>query len=499
MREETGNAISVSLMNRKIYAVISTEAEPVSAFHGALYLARRGFFETGRAAKVNEDGLYDGLPGTLLGKVRAHGVEWEKTVGGRVLETDFKDGTQRGVAYYAQNGVLLSRIYFDREQHWLRTEYFGPENSAKAKCSFKPDATRDAVLRFDYDDATGRTKETALFPVPYAFQTAKQSLQNAEFGDRFLLVADNTGEYLYCPKAEQEGRLAFLRDLENASRPYTTAWEIRDGEPVGAAEEPPAAPVFRDLETPAEQEALPEAEPQSDEAGEIPAAQETTAEEPEPLFDPDKTEEAPDFTLIRNGAETRYSGRLENGLRQGMGKTESADGLTLYQGEYKDDLRDGFGIHFYPSGAVSYVGMFREDRREGLGVSFREEDHALHVARWENGAPQDFVSLFSPEGTLQYAGRIVNGKRDGAGVSVRESDGAVLVEQYRDGEKTGECAVFAPDGALLYVGGWKDGRRCGRGTSFDGAGNVVYAGEWKDDRYTNGILYRRVGEDAKQG
>ncbi len=42
---------------------------------------------------------------------------------------------------------------------------------------FKPDDHRDAVIRFDYNDSTGKTKETVLFPVPYAFQTAEQSLQ----------------------------------------------------------------------------------------------------------------------------------------------------------------------------------------------------------------------------------------------------------------------------------------------------------------------------------
>ena len=57
MSENTANAISVSLLNRKIYAVCFTGFDTIAAFHDALYHARRRFFESGKTVHVREAGL----------------------------------------------------------------------------------------------------------------------------------------------------------------------------------------------------------------------------------------------------------------------------------------------------------------------------------------------------------------------------------------------------------------------------------------------------------
>ena len=228
MTENKANAISVSLLNRKIYAVCYTGIDTLGAFHGALYNARRRFLETGKTARVREAGIYDGTPGEVRGKVSRRGFKWEKTAGGRTLEAAFSSGSQRGIAFRDPDGALRARIYFDREQHWVRTEYFAPDDDQRAKVSFKPDDTRDAVLRFDYSRSTGKTKETTLFPVPYAFQTAEQSLQNAHCGnDALLLIATDTGEFAYCPREEQQRRIRFMKDSRNASVMLSMGWEVK--------------------------------------------------------------------------------------------------------------------------------------------------------------------------------------------------------------------------------------------------------------------------------
>lgn len=89
-------------------------------------------------------------------------------------EAAFTNGGQRGIAFYNAYGALRARVYYDGEMQWMRTEYFSPNDDRRARISFKPDDHRDAVIRFDYNDSTGKTKETVLFPVPYAFQTASR-------------------------------------------------------------------------------------------------------------------------------------------------------------------------------------------------------------------------------------------------------------------------------------------------------------------------------------
>ena len=543
MNENKANAISVSLMNRNIYAVCFTGFDTLASFHGALYSARRRFFESGKTVRIRETGIFSGLPGEVRGKLSRRTFKWEKSADGRTTEVSFARGGQRGVEFFEPNGALRARVYFDREQHWLRTEYFAPDNAERAKVCFKPDDTRDAVLRFDYNYSTGKTKETTLFPVPYAFQSAEQSLQNALIGDSLLLIADERGEYAYCPRAEQQKRIRFMKDNKDASVMLSMGWEVRDGD-IAAPAEPEteeSAPTFENLDEPA----LPEiANPMEDALGELFEEARREAEEPEIHTEPEASaeepqpaEEAPQaepveepvpdalgalgitaedaaharavldrilegkpvngdsrLTVIRNGEAVRYTGGLENGLRTGFGRTETAAGLPVYEGEYKNDRRDGFGTHHYPSGAVSYIGDFKDDQRDGFGISFRENDHAMHVSRWADGKPEGYAALFDPNGTMRFAGKILDGQKQGAGVSIDPEHDTVFVAKYKDNEQTGEGALFDGDGSLLYVGGWENGKRQGHGTEFDRSGDVVYTGEWKDDHYHNGILYKKVQE-----
>lgn len=551
MTEHNATSLSASLVNRKVYTVCYTGLDTLSSFHDALYEARRSYFGSGKTVHIRARGIFDGLSGEVHGKLSRRTIKWKKRAGKSTLEAAFTNGGQRGIAFYNAYGALRARVYYDGEMQWMRTEYFSPDDDRRARITFKPDDHRDAVIRFDYNDSTGKTKETVLFPVPYAFQTAEQSLQNAQFGDRLLLVADERGEYAYCPREEQQRRIKFLKQNKNASVMLSMGWEVKDGDVPETTEPESELPVFGNLTEPAlvdflsdpaekaaeptEEEPVleeatpeeaaseaPEAEPQPEkepeEAPEEPAPEETPKTDPTPGITPEELRQAralldkllpakeaekeddPEngITLIRGGAPLRYTGDLsEDGKREGFGRTVNNNGITLYEGEYKNDLREGFGVHHYRSGAVSYIGDFKEDKREGFGVSFRESDHALHISHWQNGKPQGMATIFNKNGDLIYNGQIIDGQKQGAGVSVDPETHCVFVEKYENNEKAGQATLFDADGNLIYSGGWQNGKRQGHGTAFDKNGNVVYTGEWKDDRYENGILYRHVQNEDK--
>ncbi len=560
MTEHNATSLSASLVNRKVYTVCYTGLDTLSSFHDALYEARRSYFGSGKTVHIRARGIFDGLSGEVHGKLSRRTIKWKKRAGKTTLEAAFTNGGQRGIAFYNAYGALRARVYYDGEMQWMRTEYFSPDDDRRARITFKPDDHRDAVIRFDYNDSTGKTKETVLFPVPYAFQTAEQSLQNAQFGDRLLLVADERGEYAYCPREEQQRRIKFLKQNKNASVMLSMGWEVKDGDVPETTEPESELPVFENLTEPAlvdflsdpaekvaeptEEEPVleeatpeglaseeaaseaPEAEPQPEKEVETSPIEDTSAEEPEetpntnpaPGITPEELRQAralldkllpakeaeneddPEtgITLIRGGVPLRYTGDLsEDGKREGFGRTVNNNGITLYEGEYKNDLREGFGVHRYRSGAVSYIGDFKEDKREGFGVSFRESDHALHISHWQNGKPQGMATIFNKNGDLIYNGQIIDGQKQGAGVSVDPETHCVFVEKYENNEKAGQATLFDADGNLIYSGGWQNGKRQGHGTEFDKNGNVVYTGEWKDDRYENGILYRHVQNEDK--
>ncbi len=551
MTEHNATSLSASLVNRKVYTVCYTGLDTLSSFHDALYEARRSYFGSGKTVHIRARGIFDGLSGEVHGKLSRRTIKWKKRAGKTTLEAAFANEGQRGIAFYNAYGALRARVYYDGEMQWMRTEYFSPDDDRRARITFKPDDHRDAVIRFDYNDSTGKTKETVLFPVPYAFQTAEQSLQNAQFGDRLLLVADERGEYAYCPREEQQRRIKFLKQNKNASVMLSMGWEVKDGDVPETTEPESELPVFGNLTEPAlvdflsdpaekaaeptEEEPVleeatpeepaseaPEAEPQPEtepeEAPEEPAPVETPKTDPAPDITPEELRQARalldkllpakeaekeddsenGITLIRGGAPLRYTGDLsEDGKREGFGRTVNNNGITLYEGGYKNDLREGFGVHHYRSGAVSYIGDFKEDKREGFGVSFRESDHALHISHWQNGKPQGMATIFNKNGDLIYNGQIIDGQKQGAGVSVDPETHCVFVEKYENNEKAGQATLFDADGNLIYSGGWQNGKRQGHGTAFDKNGNVVYTGEWKDDRYENGILYRHVQNEDK--
>ena len=251
MTEHNATSLSASLVNRKVYTVCYTGLDTLSSFHDALYEARRSYFGSGKTVHIRARGIFDGLSGEVHGKLSRRTIKWKKRAGKNTLEAAFTNGGQRGIAFYNAYGALRARVYYDGEMQWMRTEYFSPDDDRRARITFKPDDHRDAVIRFDYNDSTGKTKETVLFPVPYAFQTAEQSLQNAQFGDRLLLVADERGEYAYCPREEQQRRIKFLKQNKNASVMLSMGWEIKDGDVPETTEPEPELPVFENLTEPA--------------------------------------------------------------------------------------------------------------------------------------------------------------------------------------------------------------------------------------------------------
>lgn len=134
-----------------------------------------------------------------------------------------------------------------------------------------------------------------------------------------------------------------------------------------------------------------------------------------------------------------YFGELLNGMREGSGRTEMANGHTAYEGGYHEDKRDGFGTYYYKSGKLCYVGNWKDNLRHGSGISFSSRDGSIFVGKWKDNVPTGSGTAFDAEGNLLYTGEWKDGKRDGYGT------------EYRNG-------------AVLYTGEWRGDLRHGKGT-----------------------------------
>lgn len=522
----TTTAMGSSLLGRNVYSVCFPERDNLDSLQGELAAARKKFFTKGRkTVRVGKSEVIKGFDGKLKGKLYRHGLYWKKSAGKVALEEAFDQRNGYSVVYRDFRGIITSRVFFDRNQVWLKSEYYEPWNSSTAQIIFKPKDAFDVIERFDRDAEQKRYRSTELHPLPYLAGTAEQSIVNAKFGEPMLIVSTAEGEFCYCPKKEAQARKVALDEIKDGTIMLMPAWEIRDGALAAEPGEEETAVTFTSLEEYARVEpgqerleaaALPSPPDNTDteEFHDVPALEEQPAAETPISREKQILQAARKAAGLENAGEIaaviadgevqpveastpkaeHYE--VQNGQVVPPEKAVPAERKTtgetaVYRGEYLDGKREGFGSHFYKNGSLCYAGFWKNDKRDGLGVSFRESDHALHIAKWENGQPGGFISLFDKDGNLRYGGHMMNGKKQGAGVSFRQADGTIFVGKWEDSEPAGLGASFDENGSLLYYGGWKDGKRSGHGTEFDLNGAIVFDGEWKDDKYHNGILYQK--------
>lgn len=594
----TTNAMSTSLLARHVYCVCFTDRDSLDNLRGELALAREKFFTGGqKALRLGKKQVIRGYDGKLQGKITRHSFYWSKTVrkvagaGRLALEEAFDQKGGYVLVSRDFRGIITSRVFYDKSQLWLKSEYYEPWDPHTARVIFKPVYSDDLVERFDWDPSKKLYRSTMLFPVPYLEGKAEQSLINAQFGEPKLLVSTGEGIFCYCPQKEAQKRKEALNDLKTGTLVILPAWEVKEGSLAGEKDDDgleisfPSLEEYARVEMPQESKVTPQREtpaPPFQEGEEFAPEEETPALEEEPSSPQEETEESPESEeapavpqtgscqeesseptpreptdpesleilqaarkaagqaghpaslqtdpgqeaapsirvveapffssqepgvrvaatqsvgreTLSHQAAAAYRGELWEGKPWGRGRTEQRDGLTSYEGEFRDGKREGFGAYYYKDGNLCYAGSWKDDKKDGLGVSFRDSDHALHVARWKEGAPEEFVSLFDKDGNLRYGGRIQQGKKQGPGVSYNTADGTVFVGKWLDGQPTGLGSVFDRDGNLIYYGGWKDGKRWGHGTEFDPTGAIVFDGEWKDGKYFNGILYQKRDQDG---
>ncbi len=518
----TATAMSASLLARDIYSVCFPKRDGLDSLRGELAAARKKFLTGGKkTVKVGKAEVIRGFEGKLQGKLARRGFYWKKVAGKVALEESFERKNGYVLVRRDFRGTIFSRVYFDKNHLWVKSEYFEPQNPREAQIILKPRDTSDLIERFDREPDGTRYRSVELYPLPYLEASAEQSVLNARFGEPGLIVSTKEGEFCYCPKKEAQKRLRALDDIKNGTIMLMPAWEVKNGLLSGENSRQEDRVAFPSLEEYARiqpgQDILPEApapavpslssqeEEFTPEQEPAPVLQDKPAACPEDLPAAEETETAgadPLDEMILEAArkaaqqtpaapEPQPGAAPAQGGVNGRSRSEQRNGLTAYEGEYRDGRREGFGSSYDRKGNLCYAGSWKNDKKDGLGVSFRDTDHALHIANWENGRPGGFVSLFDKDGNLRYGGRIENGKKEGVGISFHQSDGSVFVGKWKNGQPTGLGSSFDREGNLVYYGGWKDGKRNGHGTEFDGNGGIIYDGEWKDGKYHNGILYQK--------
>ena len=512
---------STSLLARHVYCVCFPQRDGLDFLHGELARARESFYTGGaKAVRISRRETIRGYEGKLRGKLSRRGFFWRKTVGPvagakkRTLEESFDQPGGTLLVTRDFQGLIKSRVFFDKNHRWIRSEYYEPWDNQQARVTFKPVEASSDVERFDWDRGQQRCRSTLLSPVAYEEGTSAQSLANARFGEPQLLVSTEEGVFCYCPPQEAQARQAAAKELQGGAVFLLPAWEVREGslaqeeegplvtfsslEDYAHLEEPsfqasPAsekpAPVQEAASAPnisGKKEGQPSA-PKAEAASEKPAPvqeaasapnasgkkegqpsapkAETASKKPAPVQEavsapvaPEKEEEQPpawqenqeDREILERAPAASQSNPVSTGASAG------AQGVRVRtQG---------------PGGLTAYEGEFRNGKRDGFG------------------------SCYYANGDLSYAGFWKGDKKDGLGVSFREGDHVLHISHWNEGTPGEFVSLFDQQGNLRYGGRMENGKKQGAGVSYKQEDGTVFVGQWKDGQPTGmGSAYDREG------
>ena len=514
------NKISQSLLSRNVYCVCFPLRDSLDLLRGEFFAARKKFFTNGkRTVRVGQKEIVKGFEGKLQGKLGRHVLYWKKVANKIALEEAFDQKGGAMLVFRDFRGIITSRVFFDKNQVWLKSEYYEPWDNHNARVIFKPCDGFDGVERFDYDKEKKRYRSTLLYPSSYLPGTAEQSLINARFGEAQLVLSTEEGDFCYCPKKEAEERAAASEELQNGSILLTPAWEVKEGSivqgkdtgetlelsplapeevsvsfpslgeyaKITASTEPAEAGLKENTETkePRKQE---EKEPEKkkgkeqekEKKREEPHRKETTVFSLKRTSEPPLTD--PDTNTILEAAR-----RLTTSLSQ-PGKTEpppqacpappespAEEVLTILERMEGQSPPQAAPAEESASPSADVQELFEmlpqagdepfdfpELPEEELPGDFRENIPLSHTAGLQATPPQEKLSgrgrAEQPNGFTTYDG------------------------EYRDGTRHGFGSYYYEDGVLCYAGFWKDGQKDGMGVSFRNSDHALHISRWEQGK-----------------
>ena len=129
--------------------------------------------------------------------------------------------------------------------------------------------------------------------------------------------------------------------------------------------------------------------------------------------------------LTENGR--TFSGEFRNGVLQGSG-TISQDGVVLFTGNFTDGIPEGAGKENYADGSLHYSGGF------------------------SGGVPHGEALEYYPDGTLKYNGRFTAGKYSGEGTLYDERGVKIYSGGFEMGEYSGTGTLYENGVRVLEEG-----------------------------------------------
>ncbi|WP_099205361.1 hypothetical protein [Scatolibacter rhodanostii] len=208
-----------SLLTKDVYGICFTERESLDCTKDNFFALRKKFLSNARkSVKVNKKLVDLGLESRIKGKLSGHSIFWKKTVGSIATEQSYQVSVGTVLIRRNFDNLIISKMFFDRNHQWIKSEYYDAPDAIIAKVILKPDSLADHVERFNYNPSINGYTKNVLCPVPY-----KHTI-DAAMGRPEVILLTSEGLFSYTLEEDARKRLELSKKNEEDDTRTIFAW-----------------------------------------------------------------------------------------------------------------------------------------------------------------------------------------------------------------------------------------------------------------------------------
>lgn len=512
-----------------IYSVLVSDYEKLDFKNDALAGVRANYFNSGckEQKEITEIELHGMVYKMSCLLTKNEPLSWKVTRDNLPYQSVKRaTGGVYSVITYNDRGIVFKRQFFDRNNTWLRTEYFNRSIADKLITRIYPRKVSGIITLVTEDiDDNGIVSVKTLFPsdkqsnensrvliysnvgmlwydasflpsdMPF---TEKKSYGNSGFvfnGDLFKndFVPENAYNLEDCAYLTDEDIPNVSDTAEPVSKKDYSAYDIIEkilveahktnkdlfGEIINHTAEEDFEPAEVKIVTGEKDEQLSDDEVEENSqiseheiADDTDAVAETSDEQTEDsenvvtIDSPDEAseDEETDFEKVEANIGTH--------CHKDDVSTEESDEENpeiVNEEEPHCDV-----VILTKSGRYTYFGNLDENNcRTGRGRTVSPDGMTSYDGEYLDDRRNGFGVCYYNNGSINYVGNWTDNSRNGGGVGYRLSDGTMHAGKWDNNTPDGYGARFDRNGNLIDVSNYENGVRTGKSVSFDENGNIV--------------------------
>lgn len=180
-----------------------------------------------------------------------------------------------------------------------------------------------------------------------------------------------------------------------------------------------------------------------------------------------------------NGKISNQGSFGKKGLKDGVWKTYTPDGVLYSDDTYSNGKSEGVGKAYYEDGKVYEEFYYKKNRI----TSYKYYDKSGKLVKEQNKQKNEFVfELYNPNGTIRKTGKTIGENLDGPLVSYDAFGIKVSYVDYVNDIKSGAEQSFFTNGQLKTDYKYKDGEALGMYTRYNSLGKITLQGYYENSQ-----------------